>query len=72
VKRLSITSVNALPDRVDVPGLLRQRVEGRQALLTTRNMTPGLIEQIETQWQATVEVQDLNLEEIFLELHENS
>jgi ABC-2 type transport system ATP-binding protein len=71
VKRLSITSVNALPERVSLPGILRQRVEGRQALVTTRAMTPGLVEQIETEWQATVEVQDLNLEEIFLELHEN-
>ncbi|MEX2114992.1 MAG: ABC transporter ATP-binding protein [Pirellulales bacterium] len=72
VKRLSITSPNALPERISLPGLLRQRVEGCQALVTTRALTPGLVEQIETEWQATVEVQDLNLEEIFLELHEDS
>ena len=56
---------------ITLPGLLRQRIEGNQALITTRAATPELIRQFETEWQATVEVQDLNLEEIFLELHDD-
>ena len=71
VKRLSLRSANVFPERFTLPGLLRQRIEGNQALITTRAATPELIRQFETEWQATVEVQDLNLEEIFLELHDD-
>jgi len=63
VKRLAITSHNSFPERFALPGLLRQRIEGNQALVTTRLLTSQLIEQIETEWHATVEVQDLNLED---------
>jgi ABC-2 type transport system ATP-binding protein len=71
IKRLRLTSVNTLPERLELPGILRQRTEGKNALVTTRCHSPELIEQIESQWHASVEVQDLNLEEIFLELHDD-
>jgi ABC-2 type transport system ATP-binding protein len=70
VKRLSITSTNTFPASFDLPGILRHRIEGNCALVTTRGHSPELVEQIESQWHATIEVQDLNLEEIFLELHD--
>jgi ABC-2 type transport system ATP-binding protein len=70
IKRLRVTSGNSFPERFELPGILRQRIEGKEALVTTRSLTPELIDQIESQWHATVEVQDLNLEEIFLELHD--
>jgi ABC-2 type transport system ATP-binding protein len=70
VKRLSMNSSHELPDRLELPGILRQRIEGNRALLTTRSITPELIDQLETEWHATIEVQNLNLEEIFLELHD--
>ena len=70
VKRLSVTSLNSFPERFAMPGILRQRIEGKQALITTRALTPELVAQLESEWHATVEVQDLNLEEIFLELHD--
>lgn len=70
VKLLRLSSSNSLPERFELPGLLKQRVAGKQALVTTRWMTPELVGRIETEWHATVEVQDLNLEEIFLELHD--
>jgi ABC-2 type transport system ATP-binding protein len=70
IKLLRLTSTNTFPERFDLPGILRQRIEGNRALLTTRAHTPELIVQIESRWHATVEVQDLNLEEIFLELHD--
>jgi ABC-2 type transport system ATP-binding protein len=69
IKRLRLVSTNTFPERFDLPGILHQRIEGNQALVTTRAITPELLDQIETSWHATVEVQDLNLEEIFLELH---
>ena len=61
---------DALPERFNLPGMVRQRIEGRRALVTTRAVTPELVEELESTWHATVEVQDLNLEEIFLELHD--
>src|SRR4051812_10230320 len=70
IKRLRLTSANTLPERLELPGILRQRTEGKNALVTTRCHSPELIDQIESQWAASVEVQDLNLEEIFLELHD--
>lgn len=70
IKRLSLSSLNLFPDRFEMPGILRQRVEGNRAIVTTRAHSSEMVEQIETQWHATVEVQDLNLEEIFLELHD--
>ena len=72
VKRLSLTSTNTLPPHFELPGLLHQRVQGNRALVTTRELTPELLGYIESQWHASVEVQDLNLEEIFLELHDES
>ena len=71
VKRLSVTSTNSFPERFELPGLLSQRIDGKQALLTTRVWSPQLVEQIESEWHAKVQVQDLNLEEIFLELHDD-
>ena len=70
IKRLRLSSANTLPEKLELPGILRQRTEGSHAMLTTRGQTRDLIDQIESQWHATVEVQDLNLEEIFLELHD--
>jgi ABC-2 type transport system ATP-binding protein len=71
IKRLRLTSANTLPERLELPGILRQRTEGKNALVTTRCHSPELVDQIESQWGASVEVQDLNLEEIFLELHDD-
>ncbi len=70
IKRLVLTAEGALPERFNLPGVVRQRIEGRRALVTTRAVTPELVEELESTWDATVEVQDLNLEEIFLELHD--
>jgi ABC-2 type transport system ATP-binding protein len=70
IKRLLVTSTNTLPARFDISSILHQRIEGNRALVTTRALSAELVEQLEAEWHATVEVQDLNLEEIFLELHD--
>jgi ABC-2 type transport system ATP-binding protein len=70
VKRLAITSANSFPGQISLPGLISQKIEGKQALVTTRAWSPALAGQLESEWHAEVEVQDLNLEEIFLELHD--
>jgi ABC-2 type transport system ATP-binding protein len=69
VKRLHVTSIHGLPDRFDLPGLLHQRVMGNEALVSVDSYSPAMKEQIETELDASVDVQDLNLEDIFVELH---
>ncbi len=69
IKRLRMTSPSDFPERFELPGILSQRIEGHLATVTARLLTPELVEQFESEWDATVEVQDLNLEKIFLELH---
>ena len=69
VKRLHVTSSHGLPERFDLPGILHQRVLGNDALVSVDSYSPELKEQIETELNASVEVQDLNLEDIFVELH---
>ncbi len=70
VKRLHVRCPRPLPDRIDVPGVLHQRVQGSEAMLSVRDNAPQLAHWMESEWQASVEVQDLNLEDIFLEIHD--
>ena len=41
IKRLRLISTNTLPERFELPGILRQRIEGNQALVTTRAHDAG-------------------------------
>jgi ABC-2 type transport system ATP-binding protein len=69
VKRLHVTSPTPLPPTFSVPGAVRAQVEGNEALISVRDVSPQLVEDIRRNYAATVGVQDLNLEDIFLELH---
>jgi len=69
VKRLRIMAASDLPGSFAVPGALRMEVEGRNALLAVSNAGNGLIDELRKTWNATVEVEDLSLEDIFLEMH---
>ncbi|MCC7145763.1 MAG: ABC transporter ATP-binding protein [Phycisphaeraceae bacterium] len=52
-----------------IPGVIRrERGEGRE-IWTVRGAGPELVAAIEARWPVRVEVEDLNLEDIFLELH---
>jgi ABC-2 type transport system ATP-binding protein len=70
IKRLHITSDRLLPTAFAVPGALSVQVDGQRAVVAVRNWTPELIAELREQWRAEVEVEDLNLEDIFLELHQ--
>ena len=72
VKRLCIRADQPLPDVLDVPGALKETIDGSQAVVTVRNVTPTMIADLERTLRCTVEVQDLNLEDIFLEMHNES
>lgn len=69
VKRLRVTSSKALPPNFAVRGALRSEVAGNQALIAVADLDESLVGEVCSQWQADVTVEDLNLEDIFLELH---
>jgi ABC-2 type transport system ATP-binding protein len=52
-----------------VANSLRSEISGRHAMVAVSVVEPTLIEELEAQWQARVTVEDLSLEEIFLEMH---
>ncbi len=70
VKRIRISVNGALPaDLQDLPGLLSCDRDGSSAVFSVQNFSADLPDQLRSQWRAEVAVEDLNLEEIFLELH---
>lgn len=68
VKRLHIESSADLPSEFAVPGALWMRRNGSSALVSVGDATPGLVDSLRRRWSANVEVEDLCLEDIFLEL----
>lgn len=70
VKRLRLFSSSEFPVSFAVSGSLRTEVVGRQAVVTVPQVSDELVNEIRDRWSAEVSVEDLNLEEIFLELHE--
>jgi ABC-2 type transport system ATP-binding protein len=68
VKRLHVTAERPLAPDFDVPGRLRRRVAGHEALVSVRAASPDLLESIERDYSASVRVEDLSLEDIFLEM----
>ncbi len=70
VKRLRLTSVSDFPASFSVDDSLRTEVQGRYAVVTVPMASEQLLGELRQRWQVDVAVEDLNLEEIFLELHE--
>jgi len=70
VKRLRITSRHALPASFAVPGALRCEVAGSHATVSVADFDERLVAQMRETWDADVVVNDLNLEEIFVEMHD--
>lgn len=70
VKRLRIEAAADLPADLQLPGTLRREVRGRQALVTIDGVDAALVAGIRERFAAEVIVDNLNLEEIFLELHD--
>jgi ABC-2 type transport system ATP-binding protein len=69
VKRLRLFARGGFPLEFEIPGALRTQVEGNLALAAVSNVTPELVDEIRDLWNADVRVEDLNLEEIFVELN---
>ena len=70
VKRLRISSESTLPIDFAVPGALRTEVDGSHALVAVPEISSVMVDGLRNQWNADVQVEDLNLEEIFLELND--
>jgi ABC-2 type transport system ATP-binding protein len=58
------------PKSFAVPGALRTTVNGREALVAVAQVDDSLVESLRNTWNAEVTVENLNLEEIFLELNQ--
>jgi ABC-2 type transport system ATP-binding protein len=69
VKRLRISSRHDLPASFAVPGALRCEVAGANATVSVANFDERLAADMRQTWDAEVAIQDLNLEEIFVEMH---
>lgn len=69
VKRLRISAADDLPSQFAVPGALRTEVDGRRALVAVADLEPQMVSELRRKWNAEISVEDLNLEDIFLELH---
>jgi ABC-2 type transport system ATP-binding protein len=69
VKRIRVHSATDLPVDFAVPGSLRTEVTGKTAIVAVASVDDQLLNSIRSRWNAKVDVEDLNLEDIFLELH---
>ena len=69
VVRLHIKSQHPLVEKFDMPGILNQRVDGQYAQLSVRGFDVSHLADWETKYCASVEVETLSLEDIFLELN---
>jgi ABC-2 type transport system ATP-binding protein len=72
VKRLRITARRDLPASFAVPGALRCEVVGSHATVSVADFDERLVADMRTTWDADISVHDLNLEEIFVEMHNGS
>jgi ABC-2 type transport system ATP-binding protein len=72
VKRLRIAASSNLPASFAIPGALHCEVNGPLATVSVDDFDDELLKNVRQTWQADVSVEDLNLEEIFLELHDQS
>ena len=70
VVRLHINAATLLPNPLTLPNILRQRVQGTSATITVQHWQNTELTLLEEQLQAKIRVEQLNLEDIFLELHE--
>jgi ABC-2 type transport system ATP-binding protein len=70
VKRLRLKSTSQLPSTLDIPGAIRTHVDGDEALVTVTDASEELLAQVRNRYHAEVAVEDLNLEDIFVELHQ--
>ena len=70
IKRVHMRANAPLSSELHVPGAVAVTIDGKTATAVVANWKHELAEQIQQRYDVEVEVEDLNLEEIFLELHD--
>jgi ABC-2 type transport system ATP-binding protein len=70
VKRVRLSAPSPFSPSFNVPGALSLRVQGSEGVVSLRNTSAEVLDDLRDRYAATVRVEDLNLEEIFLELHQ--
>lgn len=68
VVRITVQAQEALPDALNIDGLLSSEIKGAQAWLVVNNWSEQRLEQLEKSLNASVSVEYLGLEDIFLYL----
>lgn len=68
MKRIRLRSRQELPQSFAVPGAMRTSISGRDALIAVVQFDDEIVGSLAKTWDAEVSVEDLSLEEIFLEV----
>jgi ABC-2 type transport system ATP-binding protein len=69
IRRLRFRSQRAFPASFSIPGALHIQVDGSLVVASVAATSEADIEAVCARYNASVEIEELNLEEIFLELH---
>ncbi|TWU38606.1 ABC transporter ATP-binding protein [Novipirellula artificiosorum] len=69
IRRLRFRSNQDFPTTLSIPGALHVQVDGSMAVAAVAGTEKADIDAVCARYDASVEVEELNLEEIFLELH---
>jgi ABC-2 type transport system ATP-binding protein len=69
VARVTLVASHSLPSHLDLPTLLKQKIQGNHAQLTFTDWNKATADQLKQQFSAQVQVEHLGLEEIFLEMN---
>ena len=69
VKRLRLKSTQPLPKVPHIRGALRVQVDGDRALVSVAEFSDEFLAELRERFHAEISVENLNLEDIFLELH---
>ena len=69
IVRVHLRSARPLPERLDIPNVLSVRRDGGYAVAVARDWNARVARDVEQRTGASVEVETLALEEIFVELH---
>lgn len=68
VKRMRIIAPRDLPRNLGVDGILQSQIRGSEAVISVITENGSLVRELEQRFDAQVQVQELNLEDIFLEM----
>lgn len=69
VARVTLLATEKLPEKLDLPDLISQKIQGNSAQLTFINWSAAREQKLANQFSAQIDVRYLSLEDIFLEMN---